>query len=146
MHFEGVFETGTPREQVYDLVVDPDRVARCLPDLQKLEVRSSEEFDAAVKAGVSLIRGDLLLRFRVAEKRPQDYIKLLAHGTGMGSAVDMTIEVEVSEGQAKKTSMSWSADAQVSGKIAALGQRVLESQAEKLIRRFFECLGQKLGP
>jgi carbon monoxide dehydrogenase subunit G len=43
--------------------------------------------------------------------------------------------------------MSWQADATVSGKIASLGQRLMESQAERIIREFFECLRQKLeGP
>lgn len=142
MHFEGVFETSAPGAVVYAMVTDPSRVASCMPDLQKFEVRSAEEFDALVKIGVSFVRGDFSLRCKTVEKVPPSGVKMTVHGSGLGSAVDMGITVTIAEGE--KTSMRWGADATVSGKIASLGQRLMESQAEKIIRRFFECFRTKL--
>jgi len=126
------------------MVTDPKRMADCMPDLQRVEVRSDDEFDAVVKVGVPFIRGDFVLRFRTIEKDPRSGVKLKVHGTGLGSAVDMDIGVALSEKAAGGTSMKWGAEASVSGKIASLGQRLMESQAEKIIRQFFECLREKL--
>ena len=144
MHFEGVFEVGAPKARVYELLTDPKKMAECMPDLQRVEVKSGDEFDAVVKVGVSFIRGEFLLRFRMIDKDPRSGLKLKVHGTGLGSAVDMDIGVGLSEREAGGTSMKWGAEASVSGKIASLGQRLMESQAERIIRQFFECLREKL--
>lgn len=144
MRFEGVFDAAAPRGRVFDTITDPNQVAGCMPGLQSVEVRSPDEFDAVVRVGVSFIRGDFALRFRTVEKNPQSYAKLLVHGTGLGSAIDMEIEVRIFEGKGGGMSMKWNADASVSGKIASLGQRLMESQAERIIKQFFDCLRQKL--
>lgn len=146
MRLEGVFDVKAPKELVFDMVTDPNQVAGCMPDLQRLEVRSADDFDAVVRLGVSFIRGDFALHFRTAEKVPHSSTKLLAHGTGLGSAVDVEIVVNLSEGEGGGTSMKWAAEARVSGKIASLGQRLLESQAEKIVKDFFGCLRQRLEP
>ena len=147
MHFEGVFGAAVPESRVYALVTDPMEVAGCMPGLQKVDIRSPDEFDAVVKVGVSFIRGDFVLRFRSIEKKPVSGAKFAVHGTGLGSAVDMEIGLAISAGEEGGSSMRWQADATVSGKIATLGQRLMETQSEKIIREFFECFRQKLqGP
>lgn len=144
MHFEGVFTVASPREQVFGAVTDPNRVARCIPDLKRLDVRSEGEFDAVVGIGVSIIRGDISLRFRTLEKQPPSRVRMVAHGTGLGSAVDVEMVTELTDGEEGRTSMNWSAEASVSGKMASLGQGLIDSQAERIIRRLFDCLRSRL--
>lgn len=144
MHFEGVFTVSAPRERVYGTVTDPDQVARCMPDLKRLDVKSEDEFDAVVGVGVALIRGDLSLRFRTVEKRPPSMVRMAAHGTGLGSAVDVEMVTELADGKDGGTSMKWTADATVSGKIASLGQGMMKSQAERIVRQLFDCLRSRL--
>ena len=143
MHFEGVFDAAVPESRVYALVTDPEEVAGCMPGLQRVDIKSSDEFEAVVRVGVSFIRGDFALRFRMIEKGPSG-TKLAIHGAGLGSAVDMEIVLVISAGKSGGSSMRWQADASVSGKIASLGQRLIESQAEKIIREFFGCFRKKL--
>ncbi len=145
MHFEGVFDSGAPKARVYEMVTDPGQMAQCMPGLQRVEVRSPDDFDAVVKVGVSLVRGEFVLRFRTVEKKPPADVKMKVHGAGLGSAVDMEITVRLSEKNGRGTSMRWAADATVSGKIASLGQRLMESQAEKIVTQFFGCLSERLG-
>ena len=145
MHFEGVFAVTAPRERVFGLVTDPNQVARCMPGLKKLDVKSESEFDAVVTVGLSVIRGDIVLRFRMVEKRAPSWAKMSARGTGLGSAVDVEMETKLTEGRDGGTSMQWAAEAAVSGRVASLGQGLVKSQAEKVIRDLFECLRSRLG-
>ncbi|HMD79083.1 MAG TPA: carbon monoxide dehydrogenase subunit G [Nitrososphaerales archaeon] len=144
MHFEGFFAVSAPRERVFGVISDPNQVARCIPDLRRLDVKSAEEFDAVVGVGVAIIRGELSMRFRTVEKDPPSRFKLLAHGTGLGSAVDLEMVTELADAEGGGTSMKWTADATVSGKIASLGQGLMKSQSEKIIRQLFDCLRGKL--
>ncbi len=144
MHFEGVFNVRAPKEKVFGTLMNPNEISQCMPDLQKLDVKSPEDFTVIVRAGVSFIKGDFTLHFNVAERNAPTHGKLTAHGTGMGSTVDMETTMDISDAQQGGSSMKWAADAKVGGRIASLGQRLLEGQAEKIIRQLFECLQHKL--
>ena len=147
MHFEGQFDTRAAESRVYALVTDPREVAGCMPGLQKVDVKSPDEFDTVVRVGVSFIRGDFTLHFRSVKKEPASGARFVVHGTGLGSAVDMEIALAISPGENGGASMRWQADAKVNGKVASLGQRLMEAQAERIIREFFDCFRRKLeGP
>jgi uncharacterized protein len=143
LHFEGVFTVAAPRERVFALVNDPNQVARCMPDLRRLEVKSEDEFVAVVGTGVSIVRGDITLHFRTVQKEPPSRAKMEAHGSGLGSAIDVEMVTELSEAEGG-TSMKWTAEASVSGKLASLGQGLIKSQSERIIRQLFDCLRAKL--
>ena len=143
MRFEGVFTVAAPRVRVFDAVTDPDKVGRCMPDLRRLDIKQGGEFDAVVGVGVSIIRGDLSLHFRTLEKEPPTRARMAAHGTGLGSAVDLDMVTELTEVR-DGTSMKWTAEASVSGKLASLGQGLIRSQAERIVKQLFDCLRGRL--
>lgn len=124
--------------------MDPNQISQCMPDLQSLEVRSPDDYTAVVRAGVSFIKGDFSLRFTVVDRNPPAHARLMARGTGMGSTVDMETAVDLTESPNGGTTMKWAADAKVGGKLASLGQRLLDGQSEKIIRQLFSSLQQKL--
>ncbi len=140
MHFEGTFEVKAPKDKVYAIIMDPNQISKCMPDLQKLEVKSPDDFTAVVRAGVSFIKGDFSLHFVSVEKSPPTHAKLTAHGSGIGSTVDMETVMDLSDTDAGGTSMKWTADAKIGGRIASVGQRLLNGQSEKIIKQLFDCL------
>ena len=144
MHFQGDFEAGASQTKVFAVLTDPRQIAGCMPGLQKIDMKSADEFDAVIKVGAGFVRGDFAMHFRIAEKDPTSRAKMLAHGSGLGSAVDLQILVRLGPGKEGRTAMSWTADATVSGKLASVGQRLIESTAQKIIDQFFDCLRGKL--
>jgi uncharacterized protein len=144
MHFDGTFNVKAKSDKVYSMILDPNQISQCMPDLQKLDVKSPDDFVAVVRAGVSFIKGDFTLHFLTVEKTPNSHAKLTAHGTGIGSTVDIEMFIDLAEGPDAGTSMKWSADAKIGGRIASVGQRLIQSQAEKIIKSLFDCLQGKL--
>jgi len=140
LHFEGTFEVKAPKEKVFSIVMDPNQISKCMPDLQKLDVKSPDDFTATIRAGVSFIKGDFILHFLAVEKTAPTHAKLTAHGTGIGSTVDMETFMDFSDAGDGGTMMKWSADAKIGGRIASVGQRLLNGQAEKIIKQLFDCL------
>ncbi len=114
-----------------------------MPDLQKLEIKSPDDFTAVIRAGVSFIKGDFKMHFTTAEKQPPRHAKLIARGFGIGSTVDLetTMDLEESDGG---TAMKWEAEAKVGGRISSVGQRLLNGQAEKIIKQLFACVEKQL--
>ena len=144
MHFEGTFSVKAPREKVFDFLLDPEALSECLPDLQKLEVKSADEYKAVVRAGVSFVKGDFALNFRVPEKDRPSHAKLVANGTGIGSTVDLEAVMDLAEDDSGTTSMSWRAEARIGGRIASVGQRLIGGQAEKIVHNLFGSIQAKL--
>lgn len=140
MHFEGTFDVKAPKEKVFSILMDPNQMSKCMPDLQKLEVKSPDDYTATIKAGVSFIRGEFVLHFLTVEKTVPTHAKLTGHGTGIGSTVDMEIFIDLSDSASGGTSMKWAADAKIGGRLASVGQRLLNGQAEKIIQQLFDCL------
>ena len=143
MHFDGSFEVKAKKDVVFDFLLDPKKISGCMPDLQKLDVKSPDDFTAVVRAGVSFIKGDFVMHFTTVEKNPSNHAKLVAHGTGIGSTVDLDTVIDLEE-SGNGTTMKWSADARVGGRIASVGQRLLNGQAEKIIKQLFGCLQKQL--
>jgi len=139
LHFDGTFSIRAPRKDVFDVLIDPKQISKCMPDLQK------EEFTAVVRAGVSFIKGDFTLNFRLVESDPPTHAKLVARGSGIGSAVDLETIIDLSDSGDGGTLMKWQAEAKVGGRIASVGQRLLSSQAEKIIKQLFDCLRHQFG-
>ena len=143
MHFDGTFQVKAPPNKVFDFILDPQKISACMPDLQKLEVKSPDEFTAVIRAGVSFIKGDFTMHFTTTERDPPAHAKLVAHGTGIGSTVDLDTVLDLAESQGG-TAMKWAADAKVGGRIASVGQRLLNGQAEKIVKQLFSCLQTQL--
>lgn len=143
MHFEGNFEVKAQRQKVFDLLMEPKKISACMPDLQKLEVKSPDDFTAVIKAGVGFIKGDFTFHFTIPEKTSPSHAKLIGRGTGIGSTVDLQTILDLEETK-KGTMMKWSAEALVGGRIASVGQRLLNGQAEKIIKQLFACLQKQV--
>ncbi|MDG6956936.1 MAG: carbon monoxide dehydrogenase subunit G, partial [Nitrososphaerota archaeon] len=142
-HFDGTVDAMAPAAQVYAALIDPNQLSACIPGFQRAEVKSPREFTVLVKAGVSFIRGDFTIKFDLVEARAPTHAKLVGRGSGMGSVVDIEATMDISEAAGGGSSTRWYAEAKVGGKIASLGQRLLEGQAEKIIREMFACLRAK---
>ena len=144
MHFEGVFDIKAPRQKVWDFVSVPNNIAKCLPDLQKLEVIAPDHFKATVKAGVGFIKGTFNFEFKMFDMQPPTHAKLSAHGSGTGSTIDLETTMDLSYLPDGGTRMAWKADAKVGGLIASVGQRLLEGAAQKVVSSLFTCIKKQL--
>ncbi len=145
MHYQGSFEVPAPREKVYDFVTDPKKVTTIFPDVSQVKVVDENNFSAKVKVGMSFIRGTLDVKMTMLDKKPGSFAKLKARGTGMSSSVDLESSFSLEESKTKGTVISWVADAKISGMMASVGSRLMDSAAEKYVNQIITALKKKLG-
>lgn len=81
--FEGKFEVKAPRPKVWEFIIDPSRIGRCLPDLKSLEVESEDRFVALVRVGVGPIKADFKFKIEIVEKTPINGARLKAAGLAL---------------------------------------------------------------
>lgn len=134
--YGGEYTLELPREKVWEFMTDPHRVGPCIPDLLELKVESENRFNARVKVGVGPVRGKFDLACELSAVEPGVVMALPIKGGGMGSGVEMNVEVRLSDVE-NGTLLKWQCDAVISGPIASLGGRLIDGEARKIIQKVF---------
>jgi carbon monoxide dehydrogenase subunit G len=144
MDFKGTFEVGVSSNDVYSFLMDPEKLSLCIPGLQKLDKVSDVEFIVLVRAGVAFIKDDFTIKFKLVESEVGKHAKFTGSGSGKSGTMDLVAVMDLIEASGK-TTMNWSATVNVGGKIGSLGQRVMSSQAQKIIKQMFDSIDANLN-
>ena len=144
MHFEGEIDVPAPKERLYSFMVDPVKVVSIMPDVEESKIIDSDHFFVKSKLGMSYLRGSVGLNFEITEKRKDEFAKVVGHGQGIQSSIDLSLEVAV-EGTPSGCRGRWTADAKVGGLLASVGGRILNGVAEKYVKQITESLKQKVA-
>jgi uncharacterized protein len=144
LEYSGQEQIPVTPDAVWAFVTDPDRIAHCLPDLIEATVVDPTHFHATVKVGVGPVRGKFTFKFELQPDAPAHRIGIKASGGGFGSVVDLVAGADVvPAGDA--TSLNWKGAAEMRGPVAAVGGRVLDGQARKLIEQTFATVRDTLS-
>ena len=131
-------------DEVYAFITDPSRMGQCLPQVQDVVVHDATSFDAVVKVAVGLVRGKFKYKVTLVPDPAAKTVVVKTSGGGMGSAVDMTATANLS-GDGAATTLAWSAAAVARGPVAAVGGRVIDAQAHKLIAPTFTNIRDQIN-
>jgi carbon monoxide dehydrogenase subunit G len=131
-------------DTVWAFVTDPGKVGRCFPELVDVTVQDSTHFEAVVKVGVGPVRGRFKLKVELLPAPSKRRLDMKMSGGGFGSIVDLTAGADLVDAGDGTTLLKWSGQAEARGPIAAVGGRVLDAQAKKLITEAFGNVRQQL--
>jgi carbon monoxide dehydrogenase subunit G len=131
-------------DAVWAFVTNPEKVGRCFPDVIDVTVQDPTHFEANVKVGVGPVRGKFKMKVELLPADSKRRIDMKITGGGFGSTVDLTSGADLVDGGDGTTLLKWSGQAEARGPIAAVGGRVLDAQAEKLIAQAFGNVRQQL--
>lgn len=146
MQITGTQSIAAPRDQVWAALNNPTILKGCLPGCESVDMVSPELFRVVVVSAIGPLRarfnGDLRLTQALP---PQSCVMVFegqggAVGFGKGQA---TVELhEVGD----ETELRYSAQAQVGGKLAQIGTRLIDSVARKMSDDFFEAFRKLVAP
>ena len=142
MELTASYSFAAPPATVWNLLIDPEVVASCLPGCERLEPIGEDRYRAALTLAVAAISGQYTGTVAILDKRPPHSYRLVVEGTGKPGFVKGEATVELAE-QNDTTTVSVRGQAQVGGLIARVGQRLLGTVSKMTMDRFFACLQQK---
>jgi carbon monoxide dehydrogenase subunit G len=131
-------------DTVWAFVTDPDKVGHCFPDVVDVTVQDSTHFEAVVKVGVGPVRGKFTMKVELLPADSKRHLDMTMSGGGFGSTVDLKAGADLIDAGGGATLLKWSGQAEARGPIAAVGGRVLDAQAQKLIAQAFANVRQQL--
>ena len=132
-------------DTVWTFITDPERVGRSMPEVLEVSVRDATHVDTVVRVAVGPVRGKFKLKVELIPGESQRRLDMKISGGGFGSAVDLTAGADVVDAGDGTTILKWAGQAVARGPVAAIGGRVLDAQAKKLIEQAFANVRQQLS-
>lgn len=145
MIIEGEYVFDGPRELVYGLLQDPEVLSEAMPGAAQLVLAEDGVYQGSIRVGVGPVTAaewklSVTLRDRVP---PESYVMQVDSsgpiGFTRGSAAVTLLAVE--DGS---TVMRYRADLQVGGRVAGIGQRLIDQVAKMMTQRGLNALGGEL--
>jgi uncharacterized protein len=135
-----------PPEKVWDAITDTEVLARCLPGTERLEPAGPDRYKAVVGFALAAISGKYNGTLEFADKKQPTSLTLKIEGKGTPGFMkgEGRLKLAPVDG-GKKTELRYEGDAQVGGMIAAVGQRMIDVAARKIVSQFFEKFSSELG-
>ena len=133
------------REQVFAALNDPEILRQAIPGCQELDQTSETELTATVQAKVGPVKAKFRGAVTLSDINPPESYTI--SGEGKGGAVGFakgTAKVSLAnDGDA--TILSYEVNAEVGGKLAQVGGRLIEGTSKKLAGEFFDTFSGLVG-
>lgn len=144
MLFSGQFRVNMPVEAVWTFLADPAKFLECVPGVGSFEIVDENNFKANVKSPLTAIPSNFDFEFSYAEKVPPRHSKIIGSGKGLKSVLQFACTIDLEEDKSGGTLVSWAIEADATGLLARLGQRVLTSTVETTAQKVVMNLETKL--
>jgi carbon monoxide dehydrogenase subunit G len=134
-----------PRQKVWEALNDPDVLKQSIPGCQSIDKKSDTDLEAKVVVKIGPVKAAFTGVVHLSDLNPPASYRISGEGKGglagfANGGADVRLE-EVPEG----TKLSYDVDAQVGGKLASLGSRLIDSTARSLASQFFEKFAELAG-
>ena len=146
MIVEGTFAFKGPRETVWDLLQDPDVLVKAMPGAERLVRAGEDRFEGVMKVSVGpMSAAEFQMTVELVDKAaPERFGMRIDAKGGLGFARG-TADVVLTASAPGETTMTYRSDMQIGGRIAAVGQRILDSAARMMTERGLQALQAELA-
>jgi hypothetical protein len=144
MRIEGEYVFDGPREEVWKLVRDPEVLASALPGAQNLTKVSDQEYLGEMNVRVGPVAGVFTGKVLVSDEVPPESYTLGVEGKGGPGFAEGTGHVDLVDLGDGKTLMKYTGDVNIGGRLAGVGQRMIETVSKSMTRQGLESLNKAL--
>ena len=143
MKVEGAFTIDAKRERVWDMLMSPEALAGCIPGCESFEPVDEDTYNVKMRVGVAAVRGNYTGSVTIADRQHLESYRMVVQGRGRGGSVRGEGLLTFAD-VGGSTQVSVEGDAQVTGVVARVGQRLMGNASRMLMNQFFNCLKSKI--
>ncbi len=143
MHLEGSYEFEASQDLVWDMLQDPDVIGSIIPGANGLEEIEERKYASVIVVKVGPVSGRFKADIELADVNPPDTYTLILHSSSPVGHVsgEGVVRLDHVDGV---TTMFYSGDTSVGGKIASVGQRLLDVAARTIANQSLNALAKKV--
>ncbi|MBY0323178.1 MAG: carbon monoxide dehydrogenase subunit G [Reyranella sp.] len=145
MEIKGEYKIAAPRDKVFAALNDPAVLQACIPGCESLEKTSDTEMKAKVRMRIGPVSASFTGKVTLSDIDPPNGYKISGEGQGGAAGFAKGGAVVTLREDAGDTVLNYNVDAQVGGKIAQVGARLIDGTAKKLADEFFGKFATMVG-
>ena len=146
MNMEGEERIGAPINQVWEALNDVEVLRKCIPGCQSLEKTSDTELDAVVQLKIGPVKAKFKGSVELQDLNPPHGYTIVGEGKGgVAGFAKGGADVSLKEDGTDATILTYTAKADVGGKLAQLGSRLINSTSKKLAGQFFSSFKETVS-
>jgi uncharacterized protein len=146
LKISGSYSVPASRQRTYELLQDPVVLAKCMPGTDHLDKIAEDEYEMKMKMAIASIGGLFTGKIRLADQNPPESFRLIVEGAGkigfLKGEGRLNLAPQDQSPQGESTEVAYDGDVQVGGTIASVGQRLIDTTAKMIIKKFFEKLAE----
>jgi uncharacterized protein len=146
MEMQGERRIPAPRQVVWERLNDPETLKQCIPGCESVDKISDTEFTAKVRAKVGPVSASFTGKVTLTDLDPPAGYTVSGEGTGGVAGFAKGSARIALEEEGGETIMRYGAQAQVGGKLAQIGSRLVDGTARKLADQFFDRFAAAVNP
>ncbi|MEQ9688701.1 MAG: carbon monoxide dehydrogenase subunit G [Bauldia litoralis] len=146
MEMKGEYKIPASREKVWDALNDADVLRECIPGAKSLEKITDTEKKATLEAKVWPVKAPLTGQVTLSNINPPNGYTITGESKGgVAGFAKGGADVSLVEDGPDATVLTYVAKAQVGGKLAQIGGRLVDATAKQMADQFFTAFAEKLG-
>ncbi len=143
MELAGEYTFNAPREAVWEAIMDPEVLANILPGCERLEKVSDTEFKGVLNVRIGPVQGKFNGKVVLSDMNKPESFHIDIDGKGAAGFIkgggDARLDLIDDN-----TVLTYSGEAQVGGRIASVGQRLIDTSAKSIVRQSMESLDRNI--
>lgn len=143
MDIAGDYTFDAPRKLVWDALLDPNVLGSVMPGGKGFEQTAENQYGGVLEVKVGPVQGTFQGQIKLSDIIAPEHYEIQVDGKGATGFVKATGQLQL-EPRDQQTFMVYSGQAQVGGRIASVGQRLVESAARSIIRQSLDGLNEYL--
>jgi len=141
----GEYRIAAGIDDVWRGLNDPDVLARCIDGCQSMERRSDQEFVTAVKAKVGPVSATFQAVLTLNDVNPPSSYRIQADVKGGAAGFGKGTAAVALKDEGSTTLLTYQVNANVGGKLAQVGSRLIDGAARKMADDFFAAFGEEIS-
>lgn len=144
MKMSGSHTLPAPREEVWEKLNNPDVLRRCIPGCESLEKHGEDQLAAVVNVKIGPMNTRFNGEVQLTNLNPPESYRIEGSGSGgQAGSASGGADVHLAD-KGNETELTYDVDARVTGKIAQLGNRLIDATAQNLATKFFENFANEI--
>lgn len=139
----GEYEFAAPQELIWQMVMDPEILATIISGCEKLERVDDNTLQGLLNLRVGPVQGVFRGKVESTDVQPPNSLHMIINGSGPAGVVRGEGNLSL-EALATTTRLRYDGAVQVSGRIANVGQRVMDSSAKSIVRQCLQNLERQV--
>jgi uncharacterized protein len=145
MDMNGEYQIAAPRQRVWEALNDPEILRQCIPGCEEIVKLSDVEWTAKVTAKVGPVKAKFGGKVTLSDLDPPNGYTITGEGTGGAAGFAKGGAAVKLVDQGDGTVLTYTVKAQVGGKLAQIGSRLIDGASRKMAEEFFGNFAAKLG-